>query len=110
MNMKTTKSGIKKFTLAEKLAILEEGRQKGVKATLAKYGLYPATYYYWKRNHMIYGETGLNHKSKKEEDKRVRQLEEENAQLKVLLGEQALKEKMNANYLKKIARGWKKLK
>jgi hypothetical protein len=59
---------------------------------------------------MIYGETGLNHKSKKEEDKRIRKLEEENAQLKVLLGEQALKEKMNANYFKKIARGWKKLK
>lgn len=57
---------------------------------------------------MIYGETGLNHKSKQEEAKRIRQLEDENAQLKVLLGEQALKEKMNTNYFKEIGRGWKK--
>lgn len=110
MNMKTNESGIKKFTLEEKLAILEEARQKGVKATLEKHGLYPATYYYWKRNHTIYGETGLNHKSKSEEQKRVKQLEAENAQLKVMLGEQALKEKMNSSYFKKIARGWKRLK
>ncbi len=49
MEMKKTEKGIKKYTTSEKLAILREGQEKGVKATLAKYGLFPATYYYWKK-------------------------------------------------------------
>lgn len=35
----------KKYTTAEKISIVKEGSKKGVKATLEKYGLYPATYY-----------------------------------------------------------------
>lgn len=46
--MQTTEKSTKKFTKEEKLAILSEAKEKGVKVTLAKYDLYPATYYYWR--------------------------------------------------------------
>jgi len=37
------------FTKEEKLQILKEVEQKGVKSTLEKHGIYPATYYSWKK-------------------------------------------------------------
>jgi hypothetical protein len=46
MSMKTTDKGIKKFSKEEKLAILEEGKRNDIKVTLAKYSLFPVTYYY----------------------------------------------------------------
>lgn len=47
MGVKKTKKGTKKFTKEEKLAILKEAHETSVKATLEKYALYPATFYYW---------------------------------------------------------------
>jgi hypothetical protein len=44
--MKTTDKGIKKFSKEEKLAILEEGKRNVIEVTLAKYSLFPVTYYY----------------------------------------------------------------
>ena len=35
----------KKYTKAEKVRILNEAKRQGVKVTLDKYNLYPATYY-----------------------------------------------------------------
>ena len=43
MNKKRT------FKKSEKLAILKEASEQGVKPTLAKHGLYPATYYSWRK-------------------------------------------------------------
>ena len=56
MDMKKTEKGIYKFTSAEKLSIIKEVKQRGLKVTLAKYDLFPATYYYWKRKYVVYGE------------------------------------------------------
>ena len=39
--------GIKKYSKAEKLAILKEAEEQGVKLTLEKYGIYNGTFYYW---------------------------------------------------------------
>jgi putative transposase len=36
----------KKYTKSEKLAIVKEASKNGVKLTLEKYNLYPATFYY----------------------------------------------------------------
>ena len=49
MSVKRIPKGRKKFTKVEKLSILREAKDQGVKVTLAKYDLYPATYYYWKK-------------------------------------------------------------
>ena len=90
MEVKTTENGTRKFTQGEKLDILKEAKQKGVKATLAKYDLYPATYYYWKKKYLVYGEEGLMHARQKDYDARVKSLEKENEQLKILLAEKTL--------------------
>lgn len=101
MDMKTTESGTRKFTKQEKLSILKEAQQEGVKATLEKYDLYPATYYYWKKKHLVYGEDGLEHARQKDQEARLRSLEKENEQLKILLAERELESKLKDQLLKK---------
>jgi putative transposase len=39
----------RKFTKEEKLQIIKEASEQGVNITLVKYGVYPATYYSWKK-------------------------------------------------------------
>ena len=52
--MRITEKGTKEFTKKEKLAIIKEAGEKGVKVTPDKYDIYSATYYYWKlENHCI---------------------------------------------------------
>jgi len=101
MERKKTEKGIKKYTQGEKLAIIREGEEHGVKATLAKYGLFPATYYYWKKKLGIYGEEGLSHQKLKDRDARIKFLEKENEQLKILLAERDLESKLKDELLKK---------
>jgi len=101
MDMKQTEAGTKKFTTEEKKAILMEAREKGVKTTLAKYGLYQATYYYWKKKFLIYGEEGLEHRSNRDRENLIKRLEKENAALKILLAERELEGKLKDELLKK---------
>ena len=62
MHMQKKESGTKKFTDKEKLQIIDEVKKNGLKLTLDGYDLFPGTYYYWKRNLLIYGDEGLQHK------------------------------------------------
>ena len=101
MEMKITEKGTKKFTKKEKLRIIEESKKKGVKVTLEKYGLYPATFYYWKKKLIVYGEAGLDHKRMKDAQKIISSLEKENEQLKLLLAEKELEAKVKDELLKK---------
>lgn len=89
MYMQTGEKGNKKFTQAEKLSIIKGAQMKGVKETLSKYGLFPATYYYWKWKYEIYGEPGLSH-SARADDNRIQKLEQENTQFKLLLAEKEM--------------------
>ena len=101
MHMEETKKGTKKFTKEEKLAILEEAGKKGVKITLAKYNLYPATYYYWKKKLLVHGEEGLKHQTLKDREREIKRLTKENKALKLLLGEKELEGKLKDEMLKK---------
>ena len=101
MEMKTTENGTRKFTREEKLRILKEAKQKGVKVTLEKYNLYPATYYFWKKKLLVYGEEGLEHARLRDREVRMRALEKENEQLKILLAEKDLESKLKDELLKK---------
>ena len=51
----------RKFTKDEKLQFLKEVEQNGVKITLEKHGIYPATYYSWKKKFEQMGEDGFRH-------------------------------------------------
>jgi len=101
MSVKKTEKGTKKFTKEEKLSILKEAKVNGVKVTLAKYELYPATYYYWKRKFTVHGAEGLNHRIQKDLQAENRRLEKENERLKILLGEKELEGALKDEVLKK---------
>lgn len=101
MKMEITEKGTKKFTKEEKLVILKESESLGSKLTMEKYGLYPNTFYYWKKKYKEAGADGLDHGMTKERLVRIKKLEKENRLLKVLLAEKELEGKLKDEMLKK---------
>jgi len=91
----------RKFTKEQKLEILEEASTLGVQATLDKHGLYPTTYYSWKKKFETMGEMGFRHGMTPEHIKEIKRLEKENEQLKLLLAEKELEGRLKDELLKK---------
>ena len=91
----------RKFTKEQKLQIIEEASLNGVQATLDKYGLYPTTYYSWKKKFETMGEAGFRHGMTPEHLKEIKRLEKENVQLKLLLAEKELEGRLKNELLKK---------
>lgn len=89
------------FSKEEKLRIVKEASEQGVKAVLEKYDLYPATYYSWKNKLEEMGEVGLQHGMSPQHLKRIRELEKENHALKQLLAEKELEGRLKSELLKK---------
>jgi putative transposase len=98
--------GKPKFTESEKLSILKEAELKGVRATLDKYDLFPATYYYWKKKVQDAGDEGLKHGMTKERFQEIKRLQEENQMLKKIIGENALEAKLKDELLAKKYPTW----
>ena len=96
MSMKKTEKGTKKFSDQEKLEIIAEAQKQGVKITLEKYDLYPATYYYWKKQLKLSGPNDC-----KELRTKLKTLAKENSALKELLAEVQLASKLKDDLLKK---------
>jgi putative transposase len=63
-------------TKSEKLAILKEASTQGVRATIEKYGIYPATYYSWRKKFDSMGDVGLEHSMTKERIEKIKCLEQ----------------------------------
>ncbi len=91
----------RKFTKEEKLQIIKEASEQGVKATLEKHGIYPASYYSWRTKLEQMGEEGFHHGMTPEHLKRIRELEKENNAIKQLLAEKELDSKLKGDLLKK---------
>jgi putative transposase len=91
----------RKFTKEEKLAIIKEVSEQGLKETLAKYNLYPASYYSWKNKLEEMGEAGFSHGVTPGQLKRIRELEKENKLLKELIVDKELEGKLKDELLKK---------
>ena len=91
----------RKFTKEEKLLIIEESKMNGVKATLEKHGIYPATFYNWKNKYDSMGEEGLSHGMTPAQLKEIRRLEKENSLLKQIIAEKELEGKLKDELLKK---------
>jgi putative transposase len=89
------------FTKDEKLLILQEVEQNGVKATLLKHGIYPATYYSWKKKYEQMGEAGFRHGMTPAHIKEIKRLEKENGLLKKLLAEKEVEGHLKDEMLKK---------
>ena len=80
-----------KFTTQDKLSIVKEAATKGVKETLAKYDVYAATYYSWKKKFEEMGEEGFQHGMTTKKLRQLKALEKENQQLKELVAEKELR-------------------
>ena len=89
------------FTKEEKLRIIKEASEQGVTPTLERHGVYPASYYSWKQKYEQMGEEGFHHGMTPKHLKRIRELEKENNNLKQLLAEKELENKLKGDLLKK---------
>jgi putative transposase len=89
------------FTKKEKLEIIKEVTAHGVRLTLEKHGVYPATYYSWKKKFEQMGEEGFAHGMTKERLAKIKELEQEVDLLKQLLAEKELESKLKDELLKK---------
>jgi putative transposase len=89
------------FTTEEKLKIIKEASEQGVKPTLEKYNIFPASYYSWKKKFETMGAEGFSHGMTPEQLKRIRELEKENKTLKEIIIEKELEGKLKDELLKK---------
>jgi putative transposase len=89
------------FSKEEKLAIINEASINGVKPTLEKHGIYPASYFSWKKKFESMGEEGFNHGMTPQYLKRIRELEKDNLALKQLVTEKEMESKLKGELLKK---------
>lgn len=89
------------FTKEQKLAILKEACANGVTATLEKHGIYPATYYSWRKKYDTMGEAGFRHGMTPAHIKEIKRLEKENEMLKTILAEKELEGRLKDEALKK---------
>jgi len=94
-------SNRRKFSKEKKLTILKEAQSNGVKNTLSKHGIFPATYYSWKRKYEEMGEGGFRHGMTPAHLKEIKRLEKENNLLKKLLAEKELEGHLKDELLKK---------
>jgi len=91
----------RKFSKEQKIEILKEAQQNGINITLEKHGIYPATFYLWKKKYETMGEAGFRHGMTPEHLKEIKRLEKENATLKKLLAEKELEGHLKDEMLKK---------
>lgn len=91
----------RKFTKEEKLKIIKEASEQGVKVTLEKYSVFPASYYAWKKKMETMGEDGFSHGMTPDQLKRIRELEKENKLLKEIVIQKELEGKLKDELLKK---------
>jgi putative transposase len=89
------------FTKEQKLQLLKEAAEKGVTATLEKHGIYPATYYSWRKKFEQMGEAGFRHGMTPKHIKEIKRLEKENGLLKKLLAEKEIEGHLKSELLKK---------
>ena len=90
----------RQFSVEQKLAILNEADHNGVTQTLRKHNLSHSVFLRWK-NQFNSGGTGSLKPQHHKVDPELRALQEENARLKKIIGNQALELEFKTELLKK---------
>jgi putative transposase len=92
----------RKWTKEEKLEILKEAKSEGLQITLRKHGVYPSTYYSWRKKLKFEGEEGLDAQERRRKDGHyIRKLEDEVSLLKELLADREMQIALKDELLKK---------
>jgi len=92
----------RKWTKEEKLAILKEVEGEGLEVTLRKHGIYPSSYYSWRKKYRLEGEDGLAAQERRRKDSQyIRRLEDEVSLLKELLADREMEIALKDELLKK---------
>ncbi|MEM6262874.1 MAG: transposase [Bacteroidota bacterium] len=92
----------RRWSKSEKLAILQEAQELGIQETLRKHGVYPSTYYSWRKRYEASGEVGLDdHARQRADRRRIRELEDEVSLLKELLANKEVELALRDELLKK---------
>lgn len=90
----------KKWSLSEKLIILNEAQQNGAIETCRKHSLSTGTYYLWKKKFDSHGEAGLKPLIE-DKSKELKAAEEENRILRKLLSDKEIELELQRELLKK---------
>jgi transposase-like protein len=88
------------FSVEQKLQIIQEADQFGITQTLRKHNLAHSVFLRWK-NQFNQGGSGSLHPRYRKVDPELRALQEENARLKKIIGNQALELEFKTELLKK---------
>ena len=92
----------RRWSKSEKLEILSEAKKEGVQITIRKYGIYPSTFYSWRKKLSVSGEEALaDTAQRRKKDQYIRKLEDEVDLLKRLLAERDLEIALRDDLLKK---------
>lgn len=98
--METNKK--RSWSKEEKLQILNEVKDAGLEVTLRKHGIFPATYYSWRKKYEISGEDGIDDKATRQKTKEyICHLEDQVSLLKQLLAEKELESALKDELIKK---------
>ena len=97
----------RQFTPEEKMSILQEAEREGHTEVCRKYNLASSVLSYWKKKYLAKGKDGLKADYKRV-DPQVRELEQENEQLKRIIAKQALEIEFKTELLKKSQPHWQK--
>ena len=97
----TMKKEGKRWSTDQKIKIIKEASTNGVRITLEKYKIYPATFYAWKDKFEHMGKEWFTHGMTKERLARIKELEQEVELLKQLLAEEKIAGKLKDELLKK---------
>lgn len=90
----------RQFSVEQKLAILNEADHNGITQTLRKHNLSHSVFLRWKNQFNSGGTTSLQPRYTKV-DPELRSLQEENARLKKIIGNQSLELEFKTELLKK---------
>lgn len=90
----------KKWSLAEKLEILNSSEELGIVEACRKYVVSTGTFYSWKKKYDIKGEAGLK-VTYDDRSKELKQAEEENRILRKLLSNKEIELEVQRELLKK---------
>ena len=95
------------FSVDQKLRIIQEADQQGITQTLRKHNLSHSVFLRWK-NQFNTGGTKLLKPQYRKLDPELKALQEENARLKKIIGNQALELEFKTELLKKSDVHWMK--